>query len=87
MFPTGFTPLLNQNKFFVPKFKGLERIELLIFNSWGELIFNTDELNSEGWDGRLKGELLDAGFYFFRFNGVSTDGEEVEESGKFRLIR
>jgi len=87
MFPTGFTPLSDQNQFFVPKFKGLESIELLIFNTWGELIFSTSELETEGWDGRLEGELLEAGIYVYRFNGIATDGEEVRESGKFRLIR
>ncbi len=87
MFPTGFTPLSDENQFFMPKFKGLERIDLYIFNTWGELIFNTSELESEGWDGRLEGELLDAGVYVYRFVGISTEGDEVEESGKFRLIR
>ena len=31
-----------------------EIYDLMIFNSWGELIFQTDDLNT-GWDGTLKG--------------------------------
>jgi gliding motility-associated-like protein len=87
MFPSGFTPLAVQNDAFLPKWKGLATIELLIFNNWGELIFQTDELETKGWDGTLEGKLLDAGVYFFRFNAISIDGDEVRESGKFRLIR
>lgn len=87
MIPTGFTPLLSENNTFLPKFKGLISIEILIFNSWGDLIFQTDDLNTEGWDGNFLGELADSGFYVYRFNGVSTDGEKVTEAGKFRLIR
>lgn len=87
MFPSGFTPLAVQNDAFLPKWKGLASIELLIFNNWGELIFQTDELETKGWDGTLEGKLLDAGVYFFRFNAISIDGDEVRESGKFRLIR
>lgn len=87
MVPTGFTPNGSQNTTFLPKQKGLIQFELLIFNIWGELIFKTEELETEGWDGTLKGKLLDAGLYIYRVNGVATDGEEVEESGKFRLIR
>lgn len=87
MVPTGFTPLDAQNETFLPKWKGLKEIELLIFNSWGELIFRTNELETKGWDGTLEGRLQDAGVYFFRFNGTSVDNEEVRESGKFRLIR
>ena len=71
----------------LPKSKGLVSGELLIFNTWGDLIFRTDDLKTEGWDGKLKGELLNAGFYFFRYNGVAIDGEKVTRDGKFKLIR
>jgi hypothetical protein len=87
MIPTGFTPTLGENKTFLPKFKGLTEIELLIFNTWGELIFQTSDLDTLGWDGFLEAKLLNAGVYVYRFNGVSTDGEKVSEAGKFNLIR
>jgi gliding motility-associated-like protein len=87
MFPTGFTPLDALNQTFVPKFKGISKLEFMIFNCWGQLIFRTDELTTEGWDGKLNGELLDSGFYFFKFNAVAIDGEKVVEEGKFKLIR
>lgn len=87
MVPTGFTPDGNENKTFVPKSKGLVSIELFVFNSWGNLIFSTKEINTEGWDGTYQGKTQDAGVYFYRFKGVATDGELVDESGKFRLIR
>lgn len=87
MIPTGFTPGEAQNETFLPKQKGLVSLELLIFNIWGELIFRTEDPETEGWDGTLNGKLLDAGIYVFRVNGVTTEGEEVKESGKFRLIR
>lgn len=87
MVPTGFTPTESQNNTFFPKQKGLVSMELLIFNTWGDLIFKSDESNITGWDGTLKGKLLDAGLYVYRINGMTSEGEEVNESGKFRLIR
>jgi len=87
MIPTGFTPTLEENKTFIPKYKGLTEIELLIFNTWGELIFKTADLNTIGWDGTLEGKLLDAGVFVYRFDGTSTDGEKISEAGKFNLIR
>lgn len=87
MIPTGFTPTGTENKTFLPKFKGLVSFQLFIFNAWGDLIFSTDDLNTEGWDGFLNGKIQDAGVYFFRVKGIATDGENMEESGKFRLIR
>lgn len=87
MVPTGFTPEIEPNIYFTPKYKGLVSVELLIFNLWGELIFQTDELNGPGWDGTLNGELLEPGVFSYRFNGVATDGEVVKKGGKFKLIR
>lgn len=87
MIPSGFTPNESQNKRFLPKQKGLIDFELLIFNTWGELIFRTDDVETLGWDGILNGKLLDAGVYVYRVKGLSSDNEKVDESGKFRLIR
>jgi hypothetical protein len=87
MVPTGFTPMASDNIHFVPKYKGLVSAELLIFNTWGDLIFQTNELTMAGWDGRLKGELMDAGIYVYKFSGVAVDGEIINSSGKFKLIR
>jgi hypothetical protein len=87
MVPTGFTPDGTENKTFLPKYKGLVSIEFFVFNSWGNLIFSTKDLKTEGWDGTYQGKIQDAGVYFYRFKGVATDGELVDDSGKFRLIR
>lgn len=87
MFPTGFTPTEPENKTFLPKWKGLTQMEFLIYNLWGELIFRTSDLETAGWDGTLAGKLLEPGLFVYQLKGVATDGEKVEESGKFRLIR
>lgn len=87
MIPTAFTPTLSENKTFLPKYKGLIELELLIFNLWGDLIFQTNDLNTDGWDGKLQNRLLDSGLYVFRVNGLSTDGEKVTRVGKLNLIR
>ncbi|MDO9552201.1 MAG: PKD domain-containing protein [Rhodonellum sp.] len=87
MFPTGFTPASMENQFFRPKTKGIVKMELLVFNLWGELIFKSEDLNSLGWDGRKNGELAPVGNYVYRVNLESIDGEKITESGKFTLIR
>lgn len=87
MIPSGFTPDQDSNKTFVPKHKGLVSFQLFVFNSWGDLIFSSSELTTAGWDGRLDGKMQDVGVYFYRIKGEATDGEKVDESGKFRLIR
>jgi hypothetical protein len=87
MIPNAFTPTLTLNQTFLPKQKGLIEWEFFIFNTWGDLIFQTTDLNTEGWDGKLKGQLLDSGLFIYRVNGIATDGERVSKSGKLNLIR
>lgn len=87
MVPNAFTPLSVENNTFVPKFKGIESIELSIFNQWGELIYRSSDLKNGGWDGTVTGVLQEAGFYFYSLVGQATDGEKVQSNGKFRLIR
>ena len=87
MVPNAFTPLQEVNKTFVPKFKGIAVLELSIFNQWGELIYRSSDLKNGGWDGTVTGVLQEAGFYFYSLVGNATDGEKVESTGKFRLIR
>lgn len=87
MFPTGFTPTLNENRFFRPKTKGIVSMELQVFGLWGNLIFQTSDLQTNGWDGTLQGEPMPGGSYVYRSKMVSIDGEILEETGKFILIR
>jgi gliding motility-associated-like protein len=87
MFPTGFTPTLSENQFFRPKTKGIIKMEMLVFNLWGNMLFRTEDINSEGWNGRVNGELMPSGNYVYRVTMESIDGDKIEESGKFILIR
>lgn len=87
MYPTGFTPTLQENRYFRPKTKGIVKMQLQVFNLWGNLIFETRDLQTPGWDGRMNGELLPGGTYVYRTKMESIDGDIIEESGNFILIR
>ncbi|MEX2588978.1 MAG: gliding motility-associated C-terminal domain-containing protein, partial [Chitinophagales bacterium] len=54
-----------------------------IFNRWGELVHN----KTSPWDGTYNGKLQPAGTYVYYFVIVLPDGEEVQETGNFSLIR
>lgn len=87
MFPTGFTPNQSENKCFRPKVKGISKMQLSIFNIWGNLIFETNDINTPGWDGRVNDELMPGGNYVYKVSMESIDGDRIEESGRFLLIR
>jgi len=58
-----------------------------IFNTWGERIYSTSGLESKGWDGTYKGQVLPAGNYLYRISYASVDGKLFEKTGGITLIR
>lgn len=87
MYPTAFTPLGSENRYFKPKTKGIEKMSLYIFNSWGDLIYTSDDIILEGWDGNVGGKLQPNGNYVFKVAFTTILGEKIVDSGKFTLIR
>ena len=48
------------------------RLDMQIFNRWGALVFETNQIN-EGWNGRtLTGEICPEGTYFYIITTEST---------------
>ncbi len=76
----------NSNDIFRPKVQGVVDYELLIFNRWGELIFESRDKNI-GWDGYYKGELSPQDVYVYQIKATFINGERVLRTGDVNLIR
>lgn len=87
MYPTAFTPLGQENRYFKPKVKGVVALNLYVFNSWGDLIYTSEDIKDEGWDGTKAGVLQPNGNYIFKVEFTTVEGERHTDSGKFTLIR
>ncbi|NVK53343.1 MAG: PKD domain-containing protein, partial [Flavobacteriaceae bacterium] len=87
MVPNAFTPDGTKNQYFKPRYRGIASMEFYIFNTWGELIFEANSLETMGWDGTLNGKKVPNGNYVYRGRFVSRGGVVVEKSGVFILIR
>jgi gliding motility-associated-like protein len=59
---------------------------LIIFNRWGQNIFETNDMN-EGWDGTVKGFVVQNDAYVFYVNFTIRDGIPVQKAGTVLLIR
>ncbi|WP_420388570.1 PKD domain-containing protein [Roseivirga sp.] len=85
--PNAFTPNGDgNNDFFRPRMLGLVKSQLIIYNTWGEVIFSTDDIDTKGWDGTIKGRQAENGNYVYKIIGVSFNGLKVEREGIFALI-
>ncbi len=64
----------------------LAELHFVIYNRWGEKIFETDSQDT-GWDGTFKGKECQRGAYDYYLKGTCLDGDEVEMKGSITLIR
>ena len=92
--PNAFTPNGdNQNDLFVPRGRCfVDRVDLKIFNRWGQLVFETED-PAINWDGNnLNGDALPSGTYHYvvqvfeqRLDGIVPAAEPL--SGYIELFR
>lgn len=94
--PNAFTPVRDGSKgnqmgsgindVFAPGYHaGLKKYKLMIYNKWGELLFESNEVNT-GWDGYYKGVLCQEDVYVFKVIAQGADGDTKEIFGDLTLI-
>lgn len=85
--PNAFTPNGDgkNDVYFVRSIIPLEYMSLMIYNRWGEKVFETD-VQTKGWDGKYKEEKAAADTYGYIFKGKC--GETIiERKGNITLVR
>ena len=86
--PNAFSPNGDGlNDTFIPKLRAVSSFQMEIFNTWGEKLYSTSSLESNGWDGTHKGLLAPAGNFLYRITYSTLDGQSVTRSGGITLIR
>lgn len=75
------------NDMFITKGENIDKFTLWVFNRWGQLLFQTNDIN-KGWDGKYNGELSKTDTYVWRvkYTHVLT-GEKIEKIGHVNLLR
>lgn len=86
--PNSFTPNEDaRNDTFGPVGEGISVYELVIFNRWGEIVFQTKSF-SEHWDGLGPlGDPLPGGVYVYKVDLIANNGESINRLGHVTLIR
>ena len=66
--------------------KGIAQIQFIIFDRWGEKIFETTDANI-GWDGTFKGEPMNLAVFVYVVKGKFKNGEVIDRKGNVTLLR
>jgi gliding motility-associated-like protein len=95
LIPNAFSPNLSgpgssgaegQNDVFIPILNGATDFEMLVFNRWGELMFETHDLD-HGWDGYYRGQICAQDVYVYKIKAKFADGNVVTRVGDINLLR
>ena len=85
--PNGFSPQGDGiNDEFLVYGEALKDFSLVIFNRWGEKVFETN-VQSQGWDGTFKGILQSPGVFTYYLDATYLDDKEISTKGSITLIR
>jgi gliding motility-associated-like protein len=87
-FPTVFTPNkdgINDN--YYPKMLYISDVHILIVNKFGEVLYESKDLEAKGWDGLYKGEMAPIGNYICKVKHTTLDGRVIDQSSVFYLGR
>ena len=87
MVPTGFTPAGTANRYFHVLNEGGASIqEFRVFNRWGEMVYETTDINDKGWDGSYNGKPQPMGTYVY-YAELLCQGKTVFIKGNVTLLR
>lgn len=64
----------------------LESLTFMVFNRWGEKVFETTD-QKIGWDGTYKGEALNTAIFVYRLEGKTYEGKAFSSKGNITLMR
>ena len=86
--PNVFSP--NQdgvNEQFILETENIASLELIILNRWGNVMTTIESLEI-GWDGATKsGSEATEGVYFYKYNAIGINGQELSGHGFLTLVR
>jgi len=86
-FPNAFSPNGDGlNDFFTFEGRFIESGSIKIYSRWGELIFETSQID-QGWDGTINGQEALVGTYVYSAQLIDESGVQFVKTGEVVLIR
>ncbi len=85
--PNSFTPNGDgNNDLLFVRGQHIARMELMVFDRWGEKVFETTD-QSKGWDGTFKGKPVDPAVFVYHLTAWCLDEQRYFTKGNVTVIR
>lgn len=62
-------------------------LRFMIYNRWGQKVYDSEVRKKNCWDGTFNGELLNNGVFVYYLEGELIDGKLIRKKGEINLIR
>ena len=84
-----FNPVSDneQNKTVGPSSPYLQEVYFVVYNRWGNKVFDSKTANTTRWNGKYKGVDQSADTYFWQLKAKCPDGTDVNMKGDVVLMR
>ncbi len=85
--PSAFTPNSDdRNEYFFGKGTGISAYRMLIFDRWGQMIFESNDYDYQ-WNGTFRGNQVQQGVYQYMFTVYDWEGNIYYYNGHVNLVR
>ncbi|TNE78350.1 MAG: PKD domain-containing protein [Bacteroidetes bacterium] len=86
--PSAFSPNNDDtlNGFFGPTYCPVQNFRMIIFNRWGEIIFESTDINLL-WDGTYQGEPVMEGVFGYLIQYIDVKGDIINDRGNVTVLR
>lgn len=88
--PNAFTPNFDgNNDYFKPYYPLtlVTDIYFAVFDRWGAVIYETNDIDAQGWNGTYKGEKIPTDVYVYLLKAKCINGDVFEHQGNVTLLR
>ncbi len=86
--PKAFTPNNDSNNdFFIIRGVNIVELEFMVWSRWGEKVYQTNDVNAQGWDGTYKGAELTPDSYAWYARVRCGNGAVYENRGDVTLLK
>ena len=85
--PNAFSPNDDgENDILYVRGEMIEKFQLSVYNRWGELVFNTTDLNV-GWDGVYQGRKVDPAVFVYHLEATCINKDVFKKQGNITVVK
>ena len=86
--PKAFTPNSDgNNDFFIVRGLDIKEVYFVVWDRWGEKVYETNDPAAQGWDGTFNGKELTPDSYAWYLSVTCGNGEFYVSKGDVTLLK